>query len=264
MRVLCIVASITVVGVSTGCTRAAATSAASTALQTSVKSVASRGDTTITRFLQAKDAVLDTVLASQGRFVVAAVSRGGVPGLVTLIRDSAGVREIGPEINIKGLAYPSVRLVSADADEVLRVITFNDPVENIIGTAVDRIGSDGVHREFADPTAGCTAAVFAASHGSYTLRTYRYSPFERDCLSPCAEALRSATGTEPAEVNVLERIDDKWRNAAPDSNASISRGYAAVAGAIQEGRVPECAADSSRVLNAVARWRQSLPDGARE
>jgi hypothetical protein len=213
---------------------------------------------TLTRFVQSTGAILDTILAAGGNYIVAATKRDEHANVVTLRYDSTGIHKIGPDIAFDHLPYPTVRLVHVGQRTTLRVITFDALAEDIVGTAVDRVDTDNVQRDFADPTEGCKAADFVDSSGTYTLRTYVDSPFASDCLNPCAEDLRKVTGTEPAEIVVLRRSKDGvWRRAAADTDSTVARGYLSAAAALHNGSVPSCAVDSTRILQSIARWQRA-------
>jgi hypothetical protein len=233
----------------------------SASARASVSTVVASDTAALVHFLATERAMFDTTLASDGKFsVLVIINQNHQSVLTTIYRDST-VRQIGPNMNIVGLRYPRVRLLSLSQDTVLRIITLDDAVEDIVGTAVDRVEPTGVHREFADATDGCRAADFRMYKATYILRTYIDSPFSQDCLSQCAESIRGVTGVEPAEVVTLIRSDDGWRRIEAQeaqSDTVTSHGYVAMINAIRSGKVPDCTADSLRILQSVMRWQRPL------
>jgi|GEM_PF-6854033 len=264
MNAACVGLRLTVACLTLGCTQShERTSLRRAAGVSSNVSAISSGmvpeDTTVlVDFLHAKHAKLDTLLGIQGNFQVLVISRLADTLLVTVIHDSAGMRQIGSTIAMNGLPYPRVQLVKIGPDAILRILTYDDLVENIVGTAVDSVGPGGMRREFTDPTNVCKAADFIEDSGAYRLHTYVDSPFDGDCLNQCAEELRSIMGAEPAELVVLQRAHGTWRQTIAESDTSVGRRYRVATTAIRNGTAPECAADSTRILADLAKWQSML------
>lgn len=234
----------------------------SAAVHGSVQDRLSSADSiSLTAFLNTKHLRLDTVLALRPRVAVLAVHHDSSAFVATVQRDSSGFHQLGPDVPINGLAYPKVQLAPLGQGGVLRVISFNDLAEGVVGTAVDRIDAGGsLRREFGDPGATCKAADFMSDGGGYTLHQYLDSPFAADCLSECAEGLRTTVKAEPAKVVALRRTQDGWKTTPETDSAAVqqSRNYARITAALHSGQLPECSADSARILAKVANWQRAM------
>lgn len=214
----------------------------------------------ISEFLHAHHFVLDTVLADHDSVFTLVAKKDTSVELVTLRRIGGKLVIAGRPTTLGPYGLPSVRFARLADATLVRVTTFDDLAEGIIGTEIAAIHDSTVRRLFADGTNACRPAdaVYSDRSTLTGIVAYYEYPFGEDCMHSCAFEMRNRLGLEPAwtELLIWDGMGFQQSKKASSFYQRAAKKYRDAAIAIDRKKLPTCAPDAARLQRLLTAWAQ--------
>jgi hypothetical protein len=155
------------------------------------------------------------IMAAEGGYYAAVAMKDSIRAFFVLMATNGdSLLLIDDPLELAYRARPDeVEWLNLQGDRVDAVrITFDNPIEGLIGTSVDAIISDRLVSIYRDGAGGCKAAelVDVDGDGIVELLSYHEDPSEQQCGDSCELELRERFGMPAGWVRVHKWGDGQW------------------------------------------------------
>ena len=156
------------------------------------------------------------ILAQKGRYFAVLTEQNGTFYVAPVHADST-ISFLGDPLHIGDLAPQQTNWFGFDTNTISGLaVTFNAPIENIVGTALYAVSANRLTKVFTDAKGTCRPAELKDldADGRLELISYTEDPSKTDCGDQCHVVMSQQIDMTPAWVGIHHWTGSDWQDAS--------------------------------------------------